>query len=199
MPQTQDQERASRIELILRQVDTLPTLSAIATRLLEIAGAEDADLDRIVEIIESDPAMTARMLGLCRRADKGLGDRITTVRRAVVMLGLEAVQAAALSVAVYDLMEQWAPSAEDRLAPKGATFSPGTFDRERFCRYPVADARASQLIADAHPDLLIKPDEAFVAGLLHGLGKLVLDLILPRSYSRVIGLAERRQTSSAEI
>ena len=33
-------------------------------------------------------------LGLCRRADKGLGDRITTVRRAVVMLGLEAVQAA---------------------------------------------------------------------------------------------------------
>jgi signal transduction histidine kinase/HD-like signal output (HDOD) protein len=197
MPHTQEQDRASRIELILRQVDTLPTLSPIAHRLLEIAGAEDADLDRIVEIIESDPAMTARMLGLCRRADKGLGDRITTVRRAVVMLGLEAVQAAALSVAVYDLMEQWAPTAEDRVNTPG--YGSGVFEREGFWRYSVAVASASELIADAHPDHCVKPEEAFVAGLLHGLGKLVLDLILPRSYARVIGLAERRQATSSEI
>jgi signal transduction histidine kinase/HD-like signal output (HDOD) protein len=196
-PPHADQDRASRIELILRQVDTLPTLSPIATRLLEIAGAEDADLDRIVEIIESDPAMTARMLGLCRRADKGLGDRITTVRRAVVMLGLEAVQAAALSVAVYDLMEQWAPAAEDRDVPLGA--GAGTFDREGFWRYSVAVGCASELVAEAHRDLGVKPDEAFVAGLVHGLGKLVLDLILPRSYARVIGLAERRMAPSSEI
>src|SRR4051812_9239420 len=95
---------SSQIETILREVDSLPTLSTVATRLLEVAGMEDADLDALVEIIESDPALSARLLGLCRRADKGLGDRITTVRRAVVMLGLEAVQAAALSVSVYDVM-----------------------------------------------------------------------------------------------
>src|SRR4051794_35632262 len=102
-------ERAQQIELILRQVDNLPTLSTIAMRLLEVGTVEDADLDRIVEIIETDPALTARLLGLCRRADKGLGERITTVRRAVVMLGLEAVQAAVLSIAVYELMERCSP------------------------------------------------------------------------------------------
>ena len=109
-----DQDRAQQIEVILRQVDQLPTLSPIAVRLLQIGNVEDADLDGIVEVIESDPALTARLLGLCRRADKGLGDRITTVRRAVVMLGLEAVQAAALSVAVYELMEGCAPALDEQ-------------------------------------------------------------------------------------
>jgi signal transduction histidine kinase/HD-like signal output (HDOD) protein len=210
MPTAPDHDRVSRIELILRQVDTLPTLSTIATRLLEIAGAEDADLDRIVEIIESDPAMSARLLGLCRRAEKGLGNRITTVRRAVVMLGLEAVQAAALSVAVYDLMDQWAPSAEDGgTALQGSErrsgerrhlgFATGTFEREGFWRFSVAVGCASHLIAESHRHLGVNPDDAFVAGLLHGLGKLVLDLILPRSYARVIGLAERRAAASSEI
>src|SRR3954467_12196917 len=104
---------AAQIEAILREVDSLPTLSSVATRLLRIASVEDADLDALVEIIESDPALSARLLGLCRRAGKGLGDRITTVRRAVVMLGLEAVQAAALSVAAYDVMATVGPRGLD--------------------------------------------------------------------------------------
>src|SRR3954467_13367358 len=117
---------AAQIEAILREVESLPTLSPVATRLLQIAGVEDADLDALVEIIESDPALSARLLGLCRRADKGLGDRITTVRRAVVMLGLEAVQAAALSVSVYDVMESYTPEEAD----DGAAGTTLPFDRE---------------------------------------------------------------------
>src|SRR6266850_1126606 len=115
-------ERAGQIELILRRVESLPTLSPVATRMLQIAGVEDADLDALVEVIESDPPLTARLLGLCRRADKGWGDRITTVRRAVVMLGLEAVQAAALSVSVYDVMAGYSPdsSGVDTVASIGS-------------------------------------------------------------------------------
>jgi signal transduction histidine kinase/HD-like signal output (HDOD) protein len=199
---------ASQIETILREVESLPTLSPVATRLLQIAGVEDADLDALVEIIESDPALSARLLGLCRRADKGLGDRITTVRRAVVMLGLEAVQAAALSVSVYDVMAtfgsdaetQKRSDAEDRaltasLRPSVPASVP--FDRPGFWRFSIAVATASELIAESHSDLGIAPAEAFVAGLLHGLGKLVLDLLLPRTYSRILGLAERRQSPAA--
>src|SRR4051812_2336980 len=189
---------AAQIEAILREVDSLPTLSTVATRLLRIASVEDADLDALVEIIETDPSLTARLLGLCRRADKGLGDRITTVRRAVVMLGLEAVQAAVLSVAVYEIMEGCAPEfdAGDEDTPPGSTTL--EFDREGFWKHSIAVASASELIADGHLDLGVKPEEAFVAGLLHDLGKLVLDTILPRSYARVLGLAERRGCTSTE-
>lgn len=191
-----DQERASQIDLILRQVDSLPTLSPIATRLMEITNVEDADLDRLVEVLESDPALTARLLGLCRRADKGLGDRITTVRRAVVMLGLEAVQAAVLSVTVYDLMQRCVPKVDE--PNPAAADNTLEFDRHGFWMHSVAVASASELIAEGHVDLGVKPEEAFVAGLLHDLGKLILDLILPRSYARVLGLAERRASSSTE-
>lgn len=193
----QDHDKAQQVELILRQVDNLPTLSSIATRLLEVGTVEDADLDRIVEIIETDPALTARLLGLCRRADKGLGDRITTVRRAVVMLGLEAVQAAVLSVAVYELMGRCMQKAQaiDDDPGSGTTLE---FDRAGFWKHSIAVASACELIAEGHLDLGVKPEEAFVAGLLHDLGKLVLDLILPRSYARVLGLAERRGCSSTD-
>jgi len=197
MPLSPDHDRAQQIELILRQVDNLPTLSTIATRLLDVGTLEDADLDRIVEIIETDPALTARLLGLCRRADKGLGDRITTVRRAVVMLGLEAVQAAVLSVAVYELMGRCMHKI-DGLEDASAGGTTLEFDRVGFWKHSIAVASASELIAEGHLDLGVKPEEAFVAGLLHDLGKLVLELILPRAYARVLGLAERRGCSSTE-
>ena len=48
-------------------------------------------LNEFVQLIESDPSLTARILGLCRRADRPVLDRITTVRRAVVMVGVFAL------------------------------------------------------------------------------------------------------------
>lgn len=184
-----------QIEMILSQVDALPTLPTIATRLLSISNVDDADLDQIVEMIEVDPTLTARVLGLCRSAEKGLGDKISTVRRAVVMLGLEAVQAALLSVGVFEAMKP-------RLAAVGkrdtASEHEVAFDRDGYWRHSLAVASAAELIAEKHVDLGIKPEEAFVAGLLHDIGKLALEVILPRAYGRVLGLAERRQTSSAE-
>jgi signal transduction histidine kinase/HD-like signal output (HDOD) protein len=200
MPATQQNARARQIELILQQVDTLPTLSPIAARLLQITSPVDADLDEIVQLIETDPAMTGKILGLCRRADRGLGDRITTVRRAVVMLGLEAVQSAVLSVTVYELMEHAATTAgRDMDGPEGVLpHGPEhAFDRVGFWKHCVAVAAASELIAESHGRLGVAPEEAFVAGLLHALGKMALDLILPRAYRRVLGLAERRRIGSA--
>ena len=203
MPPTQQQQggRARQIELILQQVDSLPTLSPIAARLLQITSPVDADLDEIVGLIEADPAMTGRILGLCRRADRGLGDRITTVRRAVVMLGLEAVQSAVLSVAVYDLMEHAATAAGRELDPPGLSgeASGHEFDRVGFWKHCIGVAAASELIAESHGRLGVPPEEAFVAGLLHNLGKMAFDLILPQAYQRVLGLAERRRCGSAGV
>lgn len=186
-----------KVELVLEQLDGLPTLSPIATRLLAISSREDFDVGEVTTLIESDPSLTARILGLCRKADKGLGDRITTVRRAVLMLGIEAVQSAVLSVAVYDLMDRAGHEADEKL--RSAGHRGPVFDREGFWRYAVAVACTSELIAGAHPKLRIKPDEAFVAGLLCDLGKLVLDITLPRAFARVVELAERQRSDIASI
>ncbi|HVZ94281.1 MAG TPA: HDOD domain-containing protein, partial [Phycisphaerales bacterium] len=87
----------SRLELILQQIDSLPTLSSVATRVLALSGSSESDVREIVRLIESDPALTVKLLSLCRRAERGLGGSITTVERAVVMRGMDAVRAAMLS------------------------------------------------------------------------------------------------------
>src|SRR5690606_37527441 len=135
-----DADRAGRIELILRRIDALPTLSPIASRLLEMCSDTETDLPEVVGLIESDPALTTKILGLCRRADRGLGDRITTVRHAVVMLGLDAVRSAVLSVAVYDLLQ------DERLEGDGGG-DPGAatqFDRLEFWRHLLGVACAAE-------------------------------------------------------
>lgn len=182
-----------QVELVLHQVDTLPTLSPVATRLLSIGSPEDADLDEVVTLIESDPALTSKILSLCRRADRGLGQSVSTVRKAVIMLGLEAVQGAVLSVCVYELLDQ-AGRELDEKDPR-----PIAFDRCGFWKHSVAVACAADLIASAHPHHGVRPEEAFVAGLLHDVGKLVMELVLPHAYAKVIELSEHRQCDSAGV
>jgi hypothetical protein len=110
----------------------------------------------------------------------------------VLLLGLEAVQAAVLSVSVFDLFEGQQEDSPDQGAGAG-------LDRVGFWRHAVAVACASELVADGAPVLKVSPEEAFVGGLLHDLGKLVLDLIVPRSYAKVVQIAEQRNAPSAEI
>ncbi|GJM18450.1 MAG: hypothetical protein DHS20C14_06630 [Phycisphaeraceae bacterium] len=193
--------RTRRIELILHQVGRLPTLSPVAARLMKVAGADDADLDEIIGLMETDPALSAMVLGLCRRAEHGLGDKITTVRRAVVMLGLEAVQSAVLSVSVYELMHQRG-SDLDRIEfdedETGADGAPA-FDHAGLWKHAVAVAVASELIARSERKLGVSPDGAFVSGLLADLGRLALEFSLPRGYARVLRTAEIRRCDSAAI
>jgi len=198
MTTTINNARARQVEMILQQVDTLPTLSPVATRLLAIGSSDDADLNEVVMLIESDPALTSKILSLCRRADKGLGKSVSTVKKAVIMLGLEAVQGAVLSVCVYELLEQAGNDLDQRSYEKGHASSE-LFDRRGFWKHSVAVACASDLIAALHPELRVKPDEAFISGLLHDTGKLVLELVLPQSYTKVLELIERRQEDSAAI
>ncbi|MCH7792289.1 MAG: HDOD domain-containing protein [Planctomycetes bacterium] len=193
-----DATRGRRVELILSQIDALPTLSPIATRLLELSSDDESDIKEIVALIESDPSLTSKILGLCRRADKGLGDRITTVKHAVLMLGLSAVQAAVLSVDVFELLDSHRFDNIDAEAYCERTGTEG-LDRVGFWKHAVAVACASELLAEASPALEVSPEEAFVAGLLHDLGKLVLDMILPRSYARVAAMCEQRQCSTADV
>ena len=179
-------------EGVLAHIESLPTLSPIATRLLKLSDAEDAETEEIVSLIEADPSLSARMLSLCRRASVGAGV-VSTVKRAVVLLGLEAVQAAVLSVQIYEVLSQAPNGLESRDGQAAA------FDRAGFWRHCVAVACAAELLAESHREKHIRPEEAFTAGLVHDLGKLALDWILPMSYARVLTAAEERGVDLAGV
>ncbi len=206
-PTTIDPARARQVELILERVETLPTLSPVAARLLSMGSVDSVSIGDVVKIIESYPALSTRILGLCRKADRGLGDRIMSVKRAVLMLGIESVRSAALSVSVYDLMtkedeatrkELDAAVAEENGAGSDPSDQP-IFDRKGFWKHSIAVACAAELIAAQHPKLRVLPEVAFLAVLLHDVGRLVLDLVLPKAYDRVVRLAQRRAGECAPV
>jgi signal transduction histidine kinase/HD-like signal output (HDOD) protein len=191
--------QAQHVELILRRLDALPTLSPIATRILQLGSDDKAEISEVASLIESDPALTVRILGLCRKADRGVGTRITTVRRAVVMLGLEAVQSAVLGVSVFELLDGQSEQADRVGLARGVEPSAYDFDRRGFWQHALGVACAAELLAEQCRELKVGPDEAFVAGLLHGLGRLVLSLLLPQAYRRVIEACEKRQSAAAPL
>jgi HD-like signal output (HDOD) protein len=187
-----DPSRTRQVELVLAQLTTLPTLSPIASRVLALASSNDPDFDAIIELIESDPALSARTLALCKKAAFGISHPITSVRRAAALLGIESVQSSLLSLQIYEVLGGDTHLGEDR----GGS---SAFDRAGFWRHALGVACAAQLIARTNKSLGVSPEEAFTAGLVHDLGKLALDWVLPRTYARVIELSRARCTDIAQV
>ncbi len=176
-----------RVELILSQIEELPTLPAVAIRLLERVTDPTSSARDVVEVIEADQALTAKLLSLVRRSDLGVRGDVMTVDRVVVLLGFDAVRSAVLSVQIYETFAS--------VEPHGET----DFDRAEFWKHSLGAACAAQLIAERLPSGL-RPAEAFVCGLLHDVGKMALDACLPKSYARVVRetLARHRCISDVE-
>jgi putative nucleotidyltransferase with HDIG domain len=148
-------------------------------------------------------------LSLCRKAATRTRYPITTVEMAVVMLGLEAVRSLVLSVQIFD----WSNKTPRRSGsgkkggrggaganPSGAEAEARSqFNRVGFWQHSIAVACCADLLCREHPELEMHSEEAFVCGLVHDLGKLALDLVLPKAYARVIELAEAREGNIADF
>ncbi len=180
-------ELERRAEAVLAQLDELPTLSSVASRVLAVTGSDDTGLREVAALVESDPALSSKILALSSRADRGVGRRVSSVRQAATLLGLDAVRAAVLSVSVYELLDGAAPSREE-----------DGFCRLSFWRYSLGVACAAELLAPyVRPRL--DPGTAFSCGLLHAAGRAMLDLALPGAYARVLRVARERSSASAPI
>ncbi len=205
-----------RIELILRQIDSLPTLPAVAARLLSLTASDDSNARQVIELVSADPSLTAKVLSVCSAADKGVSSDNLTVDRAVVLLGFNAIRNIVLSVKVFEIFgpDAQRPTGQTTDTPlrianpqngeseSDADAEPYThaFDRSAFWMHCLAVGVAAELIAKAHPKRTdLAPDEAFVCGLLHDIGKVALDYVLPKSFDRVIALTDLNQANIAEF
>src|ERR1041384_308016 len=169
--------KEKRVELILQQLDELPTLPTVALRVLEVTRSDESSTADVVKLISSDQSLTARILQLVQRADLGAHD-VTTLDRAVSLLGFEWARSAVLAGSVFQ-------------AFKGTDGKPSShFNRDDFWKHSIAVAVCAESLALAMPaEKKIDATEAFVCGLLHDLGKVALDAALPKSFDRVVEAA----------
>ncbi len=177
-------QQLRRVELILQQLEALPTLSRVAVRLLDLTTSETSEAKEVIELVGSDPALASKVLKLCRRHSRGRASIVKSIDRAVLMLGFDAVRSAVLSVQVFELFDGVpSPSGEIRERP--------VFVRDMFWKHCLAVAAACEMIVEGTKlRAKIPRGEAYIAGLLHDLGQLALHLVMPTSFDRVIELAE---------
>ncbi|HLL89229.1 MAG TPA: HDOD domain-containing protein [Tepidisphaeraceae bacterium] len=191
MPASPDLQKEKRVELILQQLEELPTLPAVAVRVLEATGSDDASAKDVVKLIQTDVSLTARILQLVHRSDLGVRGEVASVERAVVLMGFEAVRSAVLAVSVFDTL--------------GATEARDSrFSRDEFWKHSVAVACCAELLAEQlaalwERDCGVTPADAFVAGLLHDMGKVALDAVLPKSFSKVIEAVDLLRGNIADV
>ena len=175
-----------RVELILSHLAQLPTLPAVAGRLLAVTTSDDSCARDVVAIIESDASLTAAILRMVRRADLGVDARVTTVQRAVTLLGFRAIRNAILSVQVYTTLA--GPDENERLLDL----------RRELWKHSLAVACTADMLASGIGGALAG-GEAFVCGLLHDVGKIALDVCLPKSFARVVGIVERNRECICDV
>ncbi len=176
-----------KVELILAQLEGLPPLAPIAARILQLTEDTRSNARGIVELIESDPPLTARVLSLLSRVEHGVRREAVTVENAVLMLGFGTIRQLVLAIKVMEVF-----GAASR--PSGST----GFDRLEFWKHCLGVACAAWRIAKTVPSA-VRPEEAFVLGLLHDIGKDALHATMPKSFDKILQKCEQTRSEMADV
>ncbi len=159
-------------DALVERVTELQPLPEAATRVIQTAEAKGSSAGHLAAIIGADQALTARLLRLANSAYYGHARGVGTVRDAVVLLGLREVKSIAMATAVAQLFEA---------EPKGP------FNIDLFWGHAVATALVAESLAKETGQ--VDTEKAYTAGLLHDIGKLVLNQYMPREYAAAVETA----------
>jgi len=144
---------------LISRMDSLPSMPSLYAEVMEEVNSPNGSINRVGEIISNDVGMSAKILQLVNSAFFGLPKNISNPVRAVNLLGLETVKALILSVKVFS---QFAKSA-----------LPG-FSVEGLWDHSIRTGVFARNIAKERKLDQNDVDEAFMGGLLHDAGKLIL-------------------------
>lgn len=157
---------------LLEDNKELSSLPQIIVEVINVANNPDASVADLAGIIMKDPALTAKLLRIVNSPYYGQSREITTIHQAVLTVGLRTVTAVALAASIYDKFKSMGQS----------------IDRVKFWRHSLEVALTSRAIAR---EVGYEPaEEAFVAGLLHDIGSLVLEASFPDEFARNCRLVE---------
>ncbi len=155
------------IKKVLNDNRHLASLPQTLSEVMRVVNDENSSAGDLAGVIMKDPSLTARVLRIVNSPFYGVGRQIGTMTQAVMTLGMRQVTALALSSSVYRMTDSWQSSLE----------------RTRFWRHSLEVAIAARLIAEEikYPHA----EEAFISGLLHDIGVLILEKSYPAEFARL--------------
>ena len=164
-------ERERIMDILARAPDIL-TLPSIIHEIMEVISRKNSSAIDLTNIIESDPALTTRILTVANSPYYGFVKKISNVSHAVVVLGFQEIQHIALGMSVLHMFDR-----------KGSDFS------EQLWRHSFSVGVGTRMVAKY---LNIKVDgKFFVGGLLHDVGKIFLSQYLSESFHLLLSSMEK--------
>lgn len=187
MPEATHSQIVSRqVERIVRQLSSLSTLPTVTAELLRQMNVGQVDPVQLADNISADPALTAKVLMLAHRE----GVEFTNgpdIKEAVAKLPLAHIREAVVSVKVFQMLD----------CPVGAD-GKQLICQKQMAMHSLAVGCCAGLIAE-----LVLPVEqrqtAYLAGLLHDIGKSALIEVMPKSFEKMIQQARDEQSGLAEV
>jgi HD-like signal output (HDOD) protein len=167
---------AEPLERLFSRLSELATLPALAVRIIDAAAQTDNSALELTRLIEHDPVLTTRLMRLANSAYFSQSQQVDSIGRAVSLLGNRRLANLAATVIV----------ARQFLSQP----HPDGLSRERLWKHSAAVAALAQLIAERTG--AEDPERAYLAGLLHDFGVLMIDQMLPRQMSAVMQAMELR-------
>ena len=172
----------SNLEKSLNEyIKTMPSLPTSVAKVLEICNnpqTSPADLNHVISL---DPVLVGRVLKLINSAYYGLGQPVTSLARAIIMLGINTVKNLALTTAIVG-----------NLSTKNKSSG---LEMEGFWRHSLSVGVSAKLLAKKRGIDIKMREEYFTAGLLHDIGKIPLNAVLAKEYMLTVSVADRKRTS----
>ncbi len=157
------------LRFFVQKIPKLPTLPIIAERIFGMVDDDAASVESVVDTIEKDPAIAAKVLSFANAAFYGSGEPVLSVRGAVMRIGFKNIMSIALSISLMTIFSE----NKERFA---AAY-------HRIFLHSVAVAVISRQVAEKVSREVA--DMAFMAGLLHDIGQLVIIRYFPDDYLRI--------------
>jgi putative nucleotidyltransferase with HDIG domain len=170
------------LEIKLARATTLPLLPGATLQILSLSDNADATARDYERLISQDAAMASKILRTANSPYFCGSREITSIQRALIQLGVNQVRSVCLATAFQSSL---ASKKLDR-----------RFDATRYWQHCLAVACASKVIARLTNSKQV--EEAFVAGMLHDIGKLAIALYFPAELGQIVQFSEANQVSHYE-
>jgi HD-like signal output (HDOD) protein len=175
-PSLSTEESIKRIRLY---IERMPSLSTTVTKVMEICNKPDPSPNDLIRVVSLDPVLTGQVLQLINSAYYALPNKIVSLTRAIIMLGINTVKNMAINTAIMAMVMQEEPS--------------HYLPIDTFWTHSICVGVTAKAIAAIKGIPAAQHDEFFVAGLLHDLGKVPLTNCFPSEYKHVLAQAEKEQ------
>lgn len=178
-----------KLRLALNNLESLPAMPAIAQKLLALELDTDAGEAQMLALIEQDPQISARLIGLANSPTINAGRKVCTVQEAAMLLGLKRLKSVTIGIATMSTLHKQ-PAAKN-------------FDPQDIWSHCMTIAIVMNSVAREMPKRL-RPDESkiFLAGLLHDIGLMVLhylDLHASDELHKQLRLQPKRSIEDLEM